>query len=652
MRFSRAHQSSKHRLQKVVAAALGLGIFGLVGNGTEAQGAFESPLLVTQMPQGGSKGSPERRDEDWEGAHIVLVDPAGTTRVLTEGFAAACDPNVSFDGQKVLFAGRKPGQAGWRIYEIGIDGAGLRAVSPEHLDARSPIYVSTLFTLDSPEPWFTAVFVGRETNQAHGTSLYNVKLDGGELRRLTYNPARHFDPVQMWDGRLLYATERWPIFPGDPPPRIGLNAIHIEGADMERYGGELGGQFQRAPCPTENGLMVFVETDPDRSDGAGQLACVEQRRPHVTYRRLTEDKRWVYRSPSCWQGGVVLAPRRAAEGRGTWTICAFDTSSRHCEPILERPGLDHLQAVVVKPRKMPDGHSTVVETRFTSGFFYGLNCYDTATSIAPYWQTGMVKQVRFVEGVLGTNCDPTTKTAIVDALPRRLIGEAPVEEDGSFNVEVPADIPLFLQVLDERGLALANCGWIWVKPREKRGCIGCHEDPERIPENEYVLALRRPSNRLLLPELERRAVAFREDIAPILRNHCATADCHAGRKTPLRMSLDSENPSDADLRQAYSALMITAKKGTSTGKFVDPGRARTSRLVWHLAGRDLSRPWDKTPQAPRRNPKEVKLMPPAGKGAPLTDEEMRTVIRWIDMGAQFEAPRPENPENRTVATTR
>jgi len=66
---------------------------------------------------------------------------------------------------------------------------------------------------------------------------------------------------------------------------------------------------------------------------------------------------------------------------------------------------------------------------------------------------------------------------------RRLVGEAPVEADGSFNVEVPADVPLLLQTLDERGLALATCGWFWVKPREKRGCIGCHEDPERVPEN-------------------------------------------------------------------------------------------------------------------------------------------------------------------------
>ena len=113
-------------------------------------------------------------------------------------------------------------------------------------------------------------------------------------------------------------------------------------------------------------------------------------------------------------------------------------------------------------------------------------------------------------------------------MPRRLVGEAPVEADGSFNVEVPADTPLLLQTLDERGLALATCGWIWVKPKETRGCIGCHEDPERIPENEYVLALRRPSNRLTLPPEQRRSVSFREDIAPMLQKHCATADCHGG----------------------------------------------------------------------------------------------------------------------------
>jgi hypothetical protein len=39
-------------------------------------------------------------------------------------------------------------------------------------------------------------------------------------------------------------------------------------------------------------------------------------------------------------------------------------------------------------------------------------------------------------------------------------------------------------------------------------------------------------------------------------------------------------------------------------------------------------------------------MPPLGKGLPLSDEELRTVIQWIDMGAQFEAVKPSEAETK------
>ena len=67
-----------------------------------------------------------------------------------------------------------------------------------------------------------------------------------------------------------------------------------------------------------------------------------------------------------------------------------------------------------------------------------------------------------------------------------------VEEDGSFNLEVPANTPIELQLLDDDGMALRRCGWIWAKNHEPRGCIGCHEDGELvrslgIPGNPYSL---------------------------------------------------------------------------------------------------------------------------------------------------------------------
>lgn len=623
---------------------------------------IEMPLVVTQLPADSRPAAargPLAAPANFDGAQLVVVSPGGQVRPLSSGFESACDPDVSFDGQRLLFAGRRAAGARWRIWEIGLDGQGLRAVSPEDLDARQPIHVSTLFTLDSPKPWYTLVFVGRdetlnEAGQPGACSLYNLKLDGDELRRVTFSPNANLDPLQMWDGRVLYASERHPNEPGAGQSQVGIHAVHIEGADTELYGGGRGKRIQRHPCATESGLIVFVETDPPSADGAGQLACVEERRPHVTYRELTRDAAFVYREPAPLAGGRILVSRRPSTGAGTWGLGVLDTASGDWEPLFDTVDQHEVQAVVAAPRKSPDGHSTVVETRFDTGIFYGLNCYDADQRLAPHIRTGMVQRVRFIEGVPVT-ADDGGDMSLVEPLsvPRRLVGEAPVEADGSFNVEVPADIPLLLQTLDERGMALATCGWIWVKPREKRGCIGCHEDPERIPENDYVLALQRPSNRLVLPAAQRRAVTFRDDVGPMLQAHCASADCHGSEKNDLHLPLSTPTPSEADFRAAYARLLTVAgpndarnSAGPPPGRYVDAGRARTSPLAWHLSGTNTARPWDSA--AANRSPASVKLMPPPDKGRPLSPEQLRTVVQWIDLGAPYALPTPSVPTDSST----
>jgi len=635
---------------------------------THAKTALDVPLVLTQVPREVRMDSKTWDAKglvraDWfEGARLVVVSPQGQVRVLSEGFHSACDPSLSFDAQRVLFAGQKDKPSRWRIYEIGLDGQRLRPVSPENLEARSPVYVSTLFTLDSPEPWFTTVFVGREhtvneRGRPSASSLYNVKLAGGELCRLTFNPNHNFDPFQMWDGRVIYSAERYPNEPGAPGGRVGLYAIHVEGADMELYGGELGQRIQHMACATERGLVIFVESEPAAWDGAGQLACLEERRPHVTYQALTQDTGYVYLHPSPWRDNLVLVSRRSAKHQDTCGVFCFDIQTRQCEPVFDSLDYHDVQAIPVKPRKQPDGHSTVVDTKTNTGIFYGLNCYDADPRMAPHLQTGMVKRVRFIEGVLPPAAE-SSSSASGPFVPRRLVGEAPVEADGSFNVEVPADTPLLLQTLDERGLALANCGWIWVKPKEKRGCIGCHEDPERIPENEYVLALRRPSNRLLLPPAQRRSVVFREDIAPILQRHCAAMDCHGGQETPLGLPLSAAKLDEHQVLQAYEALTVPAERQSENalawpapGRYVDPGRARTSWLIWQLTGANTSRPWDRGEKPVDTPSRKVNPMPPPGKATPLSDEELRTIVQWIDLGAQYEAVKPANPEIKKLAET-
>ncbi len=58
---------------------------------------------------------------------------------------------------------------------------------------------------------------------------------------------------------------------------------------------------------------------------------------------------------------------------------------------------------------------------------------------------------------------------------QQILGYAPVEPDGSFKLQVPADVPLALSIVDAEGRAIqTHTNWIQVRPGERRTCDGCH----------------------------------------------------------------------------------------------------------------------------------------------------------------------------------
>lgn len=62
-----------------------------------------------------------------------------------------------------------------------------------------------------------------------------------------------------------------------------------------------------------------------------------------------------------------------------------------------------------------------------------------------------------------------------DFEPQQILGYAPIEPDGSFKLQVPADVPLALSVIDAKGRGLqTHLNWIQVRPGERRTCDGCH----------------------------------------------------------------------------------------------------------------------------------------------------------------------------------
>ena len=80
---------------------------------------------------------------------------------------------------------------------------------------------------------------------------------------------------------------------------------------------------------------------------------------------------------------------------------------------------------------------------------------------------------------------------------RFLLSSVRPENDGSVYLEAPADTSLVLELVDRHGRPIAATETpIWVRPNERRGCIGCHVSPAYAPPNIRPVALTLEPHRL------------------------------------------------------------------------------------------------------------------------------------------------------------
>jgi hypothetical protein len=115
-------------------------------------------------------------------------------------------------------------------------------------------------------------------------------------------------------------------------------------------------------------------------------------------------------------------------------------------------------------------------------------------------------------------------------------------------------------------------------------------------------------------------IDYRSDVQPILDARCATAACHAGGKPAAGLAL-SGAPTTW-YWESYEALLEPARK------LVDKGHAsaRRSHLIERLSGRELDA--ERALPVPLAHPKEL-------GAAPVNQDELLVMIRWIELGASF-----------------
>ncbi len=224
------------------------------------------------------------------------------------------------------------------------------------------------------------------------------------------------------------------------------------------------------------------------------------------------------------------------------------------------------------------------------------------------------------------------------AVKRFIIAEVPIAEDGSFYVQIPAKTSFDIQSLNAEKMALRSPNrWLYCRPGEKhslstprnlftQSCAGCHgsltgrrEDVIRRPDavtgasrtmsfwDEEEQKALVPSNYSKGVKVTRQYVSYEKDIKPIIHHKCI--NCHTKGNTTSIVDLSKEN--------GFNSLQ----------KYIEHKEALAikSELIEKLLGKELL--------AAKKNHDNL----PHPSENPLTEDELLTFIRWIDLGAvQFE----------------
>ena len=115
--------------------------------------------------------------------------------------------------------------------------------------------------------------------------------------------------------------------------------------------------------------------------------------------------------------------------------------------------------------------------------------------------------------------------------PVRVIGTAPVDDDGSAHFKAPVadNASVYFQALDENQMEVRRMrSSISFQPGERRSCNGCHETKAMTPGREQGRAVRREPDMPKPPEWGANRQLGMDLVQPVLDAHCTR--CHSGGK--------------------------------------------------------------------------------------------------------------------------
>ena len=446
------------------------------------------------------------------GHGLMLLRPARPNvqpRVLHDaGKGALGSPSVSFDGNSIYFSMAREGDAFFHLYRIAAKGG-----TPQQL-TDGPFFDIEPAELPDGRIVFTSTRMGtfEEYHNPPSRALYVMNADGSDIHPITNTIIFDNEPEVMADGRILFV--RSDNFFDRGKVETLLHAVFPDGTRGQtefgldqgpEYGGRLRAFNCGSPAPMPDGRVAYVSSAGiavgrmghaqehlqnfalEAGDVAalpdGRLLCTVGRRNTVEVTEAGKRKR--VRELS-YEEISILDPDSQPP---VLTVLHDAAGSPLHSPVYlgarSRPPLRPAQVAV-----QADGQQK------TTGFLFCQNARYTKNTTAGW------DHIRAVRVLAGTGL--TTRSShsyIVHAGNETVeLGTVPLAPDGSFFVEVPADTPIALQAVDAEGRSELNeMSWQYVRPGERRTCVGCHQPRQAAPvaNTPRALALNAPPTALL-----------------------------------------------------------------------------------------------------------------------------------------------------------
>lgn len=580
---------------------------------------------------------------------IDFASGGRSTTLIEVPDGIARDPELSFEGKKILFSMRRNREDDYHIYEMNIDGTGLRQltfgsgvsdIDPAWLPDGRIVFTSTR------EPKYC------QCNRHIMGNLFRMEADGSNIVQIGRNTLFEGHPAIMPDGQILY--DRWEYVDRHFGPSFGLWLANPDGTSHTLYYGNNawspGGIIDARPVPDSPLVVATFTSCHDRPWGA--IAVVDRRlgmdgaRPVVKSWpadisrflnvnavegidafRQCEPK---YEDPYPLSEKYYLCSRSIAPEK--MALFLIDVFGNETLLHFEEPGC--YDPMPVAPRRRPPSIPPMCDLAKDEGIFFVADVYrGSAMESVP---RGTVRYIRVVEAppkLFWTNqhwnIDATQAPAMNwnSTNNKRILGDAPVEPDGSACFIVPADKFVYFQALDaDRMMIQSMRSGTTIRPGERVGCAGCHEHRLTAPPaGRQPLALKRPPDRLEPWHGPPREFNYLTEVQPVFDRYCVR--CHDyGQPGAAKLILAGDlglvfNTSYLELRRKSAVRWFPDKAGAPKilVKAVDDGPPQV--LPPYAWGSHRSR--------------LVDVIKSGHNGVQMDRQSFERIVTWIDLNAVY-----------------